>query len=773
MAAVSGWSTQQLTEFVAVMAGARSRPAAMRLAVERVAESVEAEIAALLVEGRLVAQVGLPRRRSGWRSLLRNLVAGSDVVEIPGLGPARAASGRLELADEREAWLVVARRGDEAFGGEERALLRGMARILTLSLRGLRRLEDERAARRTSQQQAAALAERQRLLEALGGVQRMIVERAPLSDTLAAVTAAVAAHVGDEVVGLRVVDAEDPGVFPLAAVYGVDAETYEQVVGGRAVGGADGLAVEENRLVVIDDYAAHPAALPGLVGAGVQAAAGAPLRGDGTPIGSLTVASTRAGRRYRPDELAALSAFAELASLAVADAERTRDMLHSALHDGLTGLPNRAFFVDRLERRLLARRRRSAAAVLLVDLDGLKRVNDSLGHAAGDAALLEMGRRLRGAAREADLVARLGSDEFIVLLDTVAGEDAALATADRLLAILAEPLSLADRRISLGASIGVRMAEPGRDRAGDVLRGADLAMHDAKQSGGGSVSLFHPELDQRAVRRLELESELRSALEAGEFRVHYQPIVALPDGAARGVEALVRWDRGRRGLIAPAEFVPLAEETGLIVELGAWVLGEACRTVAAQPAVPSLGVSVNLSARQLLDAGLETTVAAALAASGLAPERLTLEITETVLMGDMALSIERLERLRRLGVRVAIDDFGTGYSSLSYLRRLPIDVVKIDRSFIDEVAGDRVQAALVRAIVDLCHTLELETVAEGVETAAQAQRLAELGCCLAQGYFFGRPRPMSEPMPARAIGRGQLRLASASRPSRPRAIGER
>jgi EAL domain-containing protein (putative c-di-GMP-specific phosphodiesterase class I) len=283
------------------------------------------------------------------------------------------------------------------------------------------------------------------------------------------------------------------------------------------------------------------------------------------------------------------------------------------------------------------------------------------------------------------------------------------------------------------------------DTASDVLRGADLAMYEAKR-GRRAVGLFHRDLDRRAARRLELESDLRAALERGDFQLHYQPIVSLADGRARRLEALIRWNRGRRDLVSPVEFIPVAEETGLIVELGAWVLVEACRTAAGlgRSAGELPGISVNLSPRQLLEPGLDRIVQDALDATHLPADRLTLEITESVLLSDAGPAVERLSNLRRMGVRVAIDDFGTGYSSLGYLRGLPLDEVKIDRSFIVNLGEDRRQAALVRAIVELCRALGLTTVAEGVETEDQARRVLELGCELAQGFHLGMPASVDE-----------------------------
>jgi diguanylate cyclase (GGDEF)-like protein len=736
---MGSWSTQQLTEFLAAIGTASTRAAAVRLAVERMAEALEAEVAAILIGGRLSAQVGFAPGATP-RGLLRRIADGADPVEIEGLGWCRTAAG--QLGDNEEMRVVVARAGDVAFGGEDRALLRGMARIVTLSLRNLRLLERERAARRASERQAAEIGERQRLIEALSTIERMIADRAPLSDILDLIVADTARLVGDEVVGLRLLDQDLSGVLRVVASHGLAPDTFEEVVEGRVGLGAGGLALAEDEVVIIEGYPEHSAALLPLVNHGVQAAAAAPIRQAGQPVGSLVTASRLRGRRYRQTEREALVAFADHASLAVNDAARTRHMLHSALHDALTGLPNRALFSDRLEQRLLGgRRKRAATAVLFLDIDALKRINDSLGHLVGDEVLIEIARRLSATVRAEDTVARLSGDEFTVLLDAVDSEGDALAAADRLLEAVRQPLDAAGRRLSVTASIGVRMARAGVDRSADVLRGADLAMYEAKGRGGGSAALFHSDLDQRALRRLELESELRAALEANQFRVLYQPIVTLPGGRTEGVEALVRWDRLSQGLVAPAEFVPLAEETGLIVELGAWVLGEACRTVVSleRDSGVGLNLSVNLSARQLLEPGLEATVAAALSGSGLPAQRLTLEITESVLMADTTATIDRLGSLRGLGVRVAIDDFGTGYSSLGYLRRFPLDAVKIDASFIEDVAVGTRQAALVHAIVELCRILELDTVAEGVETSEQAIRLTQLGCGLAQGFYFGRP----------------------------------
>ena len=756
-----GWSTQQLTEFLAAIGAANNRAAAIRLTTERAAESVEAEVAAVVISGKIADQIGFPAGAVP-PGLAGTIVLDGQSVEVGGLGTCRTLCVALE--GEKDAWLAVARVGDDTFRAEERALLRGMARILSMTLRNLALLTRERAARLATQRQAAEIRQRQKLLEALSGVQRMIVAREPQQAILDRLVTDVGQFVGDPIVGLRL--AHPDGVLRIVASQGLDFNTLDEISRAPVGLGAGAMALAEDRLVVIDDYARHPAAVPTFVRLGLTTAAAAPVHAEGgRAIGSLMVASRRRGRRYRADQLEALAAFAEHASLAVTDSARTSQMIHLAMHDALTGLPNRALFIDRLDHRLREKRRKSAAAVLFIDIDDLKRVNDTLGHSAGDEILIETGRRLASTVRAADTVARLGGDEFTVLLDSVSGPREANAVAERLLDAFDHPMSIAGRSLTLRVSVGVRLARARTDRTEDVLRGADLAMYEAKARNGGVVAMFRPELDDRAVRRLELQEDLRAAIAKGEFRLLYQPIVSLYDGTTGGVEALIRWERPGVGLVSPVEFISVAEETGLIIEMGAWVLGEACRTVVAfddrcpQP----LGVSVNLSARQLMEDSLLGSVASALSSSRLAPERLTLEITESVLLADALATVERLEALRRLGVKVAIDDFGTGYSSLGYLRRLPLDAVKIDRTFIERLSDDPRQAALVRSIVELCRSLELETVAEGVETEAQARRLLELGCEMAQGFHLGRPMPIEEMV--LGIAAGEKRLAAARRAS--------
>jgi diguanylate cyclase (GGDEF)-like protein/PAS domain S-box-containing protein len=422
------------------------------------------------------------------------------------------------------------------------------------------------------------------------------------------------------------------------------------------------------------------------------------------------------------------------------------ELRHQAFHDSLTGLANRALFADRIDhaiRRL--HRDDKLAAVLLVDLDRFKNVNDSLGHTVGDKLLVEVAGLLQGMLREGDTAARLGGDEFGILLEDLDSLEDANAAAQRIIDALHEPFCLDGKEVFVHASIGVTMAGVDGANAEELLRNADAAMYGAKSDGKGRYRTFEPAMHLAALARLEMEADLRRAIALEEFVVHYQPIVSLATRRVRALEALVRWQHPTRGLVGPSEFVPLAEETGLIVELGRLVLREACRRAAEwKRTAPGLTVAVNLSARQLADRDLVHDVAAALAAAGLVPDSLTLEITESVLIEDRSVALARLHELKAAGVRLAIDDFGTGYSSLSSLRELPVDTVKIDKSFIDGITDGADAASVVQAIIRLAGTLELDAVAEGVEADAQLRELRALGCEHVQGFCFSRAVPPEE-----------------------------
>ena len=419
-------------------------------------------------------------------------------------------------------------------------------------------------------------------------------------------------------------------------------------------------------------------------------------------------------------------------------------LAYQALHDPLTGLANRALFHDRVEHAFAAAGRSggSRAAVLFLDVDEFKTVNDTLGHAQGDRLLAILARRLLNATRGCDTVARLGGDEFAVLLENAAVDAEALIVSERIAMSLRTPFELGDRKVSVSASIGIARASEG-DTTETILRNADVAMYQAKAEGKGRHAIFEPAMHRALVDRMAIETDLREGIERGELQLLYQPIVELQTGRLNAVEALVRWAHPRRGLLPPALFVPIAEETGLIVPLGRFVLREACREAArwrdlsADGKAPS--VTVNLSARQFQHADLAADVAAALKDSTLDPGHLVLEITESVVMRDTEATVQQLHALKALGVQLAIDDFGTGYSSLSCLQRFPIDILKIDKSFVDGVTQGGNDAALARTIIALGDMLALRTVAEGIEHPAQQRMVHDLGCQFGQGFLYAKP----------------------------------
>jgi diguanylate cyclase (GGDEF)-like protein len=432
-------------------------------------------------------------------------------------------------------------------------------------------------------------------------------------------------------------------------------------------------------------------------------------------------------------------------SLQVAlDVQRSlqEELRHQAFHDGLTGLPNRALLHDRVEHALASTSRLgTTVGLFFCDLDGFKAVNDSLGHQVGDAVLVSAAHRLQTIVRRGDTVARLGGDEFAILLENVENTEVGVSLAARIVDILREPLMIGDRQINVSVSFGVAFSDD-VVTAEQLLSEADTAMYEAKASGKDRHSVFEPRMRSLVEDRLAITGAFHGSIERGEFSLEYQPQISLADGCLEGFEALVRWDHPTLGRIGPYRFIPLAEDTGFIVQLGAWVLEAACREAAAWPNAgrPPLMLAVNLSARQLESQSLMADVERALRVSGLDPRRLVLEITESVLMVDRSRTLTALESLRRLGIRIAIDDFGTGYSSLGYLRDLPVDVLKIDKSFVDPLAEPEAEgAAFVQMILRLARDLDLATVAEGVESPEQQEVLARLHCQSAQGYLISRP----------------------------------
>src|SRR3954471_10628792 len=712
-----------LAELLALVSSVDDADLAIQRGLEFTAEAVGAEFCALVRQGTVVASRGFRSADVPVVALVDIAEGRSDHLDYGGFRTCECASVPIE--DETHAHLVLARI-ECGFTDDDSHLLRAMGRVLTLAVRMLRR---------------------QTLLERLSRIQRSIVHRAALQDVLDGIVAGAAELLGDEVSVLRLVEPHNPGQMVLAAASGVPSDLMEAIRRGPVGTGVGGRAISENSLMVEEAYADWEGGLDAYRARGLQAAMAAPVHENGVPVGSLTLASFRPGRRYSQTEQDVLLAFAEHASLALTDARNFEDAMHQAFHDSLTGLPNRALFLDRLE-LAHARARRSGAPIAgpFMDLDSFKNVNDSLGHAAGDELLLLVAGRLRRWLRPSDTAARFGGDEFAILLEDLDTTNGAHVVAQRVLDSLREPFAIQGQEVLVGASIGIASsAHPGSD---DLLRNADLAMYRAKGLGKARFQTFEPGMHVAVLERLELEGDLQRALDRAEMCVHYQPIIELATGRVIGVEALVRCRHPVRGMIQPNDFIPLAEETGQIHRVGEWVLEQAVRDAQAWNSGVRNGapvrVGVNLSARQLQEPTLVGQIARALSETGLDPHLLVLEITETVLMQDLEGTVGKLQELKRLGVALSVDDFGTGYSSLQYLRRFPLDSLKIAKSFVDGVGGPSQDAAVARAIIELGTSFQLNVVAEGIERREQHARLLELGCTLGQGFLYAKPMPADQ-----------------------------
>jgi len=447
-------------------------------------------------------------------------------------------------------------------------------------------------------------------------------------------------------------------------------------------------------------------------------------------------------------------------------------LAYAAIHDPLTQLPNRELFMDRLEVALRrAERARHEVTVMFLDLDRFKLINDSLGHDVGDQVLRAVAERLSGAMRSSDTLARFGGDEFTILCEDVGNDSDALEVAERLVASMGQPLSLESGEVFVSLSVGIALSRAA-ESAALVLRNADIAMYRAKARGPSRIEIYRDDDERNVVSRLRTSNELHRAIERDELELHYQPFVDLKTETLVGMEALVRWQHPTRGLLLPQEFIPLAEDSGMIVALGEWIVNEACRQTVEWFELRRgsgldnnrLNMSVNVSAVQLADTRFPTQVAEAIASSGIDPDRLWLEITESALMTDADEAVLVLQEFRKLGIHVEIDDFGTGYSSLSYLQRFPVECLKIDRSFVNDLDKRSDNAAIVRAIIGLGESLGLSIIAEGVERQAQAERLKVLGCTLAQGYLYSRPLParLLEPYPTDDLSSWSRRKAVAA-----------
>ena len=509
----------------------------------------------------------------------------------------------------------------------------------------------------------------------------------------------------------------------------------------------------------------------------------APLRNDTGPIGIMLVAN-RLGdvTNFTEDDLRLFETVANHAATALENGQLERSLAQlsslkeelrfQAYHDPLTGLANRALFTDQVERHLNDMPS-DLPVVLFVDVDDFKIVNDSFGHATGDALLVMIGERLRGCVRADDLAARLGGDEFGILVPDDPQLSRALHIADRIMTTMQAPFAIHGRELRVGASIGIAASHGGAEAPQELLRNADVAMYTAKSRGKGQAAVFEQAMHTTMVQRHDLGAELRRAVGRDEFLLCFQPIVTLSHGDTVGAEALIRWRHPLRGVVSPADFIAIAEESDVILPIGRWVLVEACREAQrwAPPAGIAPWVSVNLSARQVQQVDFLEEVATALQVSGLAPERLVLEVTETLMMQDLDGTADKLAALKRMGVRTAIDDFGTGYSSLSYLRRFPVDMIKIARDFVDVAADD--DWAFAHAMVSLGQVLGLQIIAEGVERGSQADRLQRMGCDFAQGYFFARPLQPATMLQRVAEGAGAARASRQAVPPQLVVIGDR
>ncbi|MEO5324640.1 EAL domain-containing protein [Mesorhizobium sp. CC13] len=635
--------------------------------------------------------------------------------------------------------------------------------VVELNLRILKlenRLQRERVARLEAEAIAErGLSERYHQLVLLEMIATKANQSASVDETLRFAVEAICQHVGCHFGGIYLLaDGDVPRLVPTRLWHADDPDGLGQFVASRTMfhagEGLPGRVLETGKAVWIADFPQDPGcprastakacdlhaafAFPVLVGNDIVAVMefffGDILEPNESLLGVMGQIGTQLGR--------------------VIERKRAEDQLiYDASHDPLTGLPNRLLFSDRLDRAVAAHRRRPATgfAVLFIDLDRFKLVNDSLGHAAGDALLIEIAGRFSSVLAKAaecgevdvlPTLARLGGDEFTVLMEELSSTAISIEIAKRLQDALRYPITLDGQDIYTSASIGIATSETEYECPADVLRDADLAMYRAKSDGRARVAVFDQSLHEIAMRRLSLESDLRGALRKREFELHYQPIFALESRGIVGFEALVRWRRGDE-LVPPSEFIGVAEETGLIVYLGNWVMREAFATAKAwqdeHPRPKPLTMSVNVSPRQFHQTDFFEQVVSALEDTGVRPDTICLEITESVTIKDPERTFQLLQRLREVGVRVSIDDFGTGYSSLSYLHQLPLDALKIDRSFVNALHQRSGGRELIQTILDLAKNLRIEVVAEGAETEGHVDQLRQMGCGFAQGYYFARP----------------------------------
>ncbi|MEX0768805.1 MAG: bifunctional diguanylate cyclase/phosphodiesterase [Microthrixaceae bacterium] len=731
----SAWSTQQLAEFLEVF-GAVERSSLLRVAVDRVAESLDAEIAALVIGSEVAYSLGFPANEIPTELILKILDTQPATMEVSGLGFGYVMSTAVDA--DTDCHLVVIR-SSSAYSREEATLLRSMGRALALAM--------------ANSELLGQLSERQELAERLFRIQQSISHRAPLQLVLDAVTQGAAELLNADIVGLHITQDQVDG-YSMTSMTSMSGVTQQQRMLFAATpvrAGFSGRAFLENRIVVTNDYQSEPERIDRGGKFTSHGAMAAPVHRGDEPVGVISVAVTDTERRFTAAEQEVLLSFAQQVSLAVNDANivhQLRSSLDSATylstHDPLTGLANRTSILQLLEKALVKASPESAVAVLFIDVDRFKNINDVLGHAVGDQVLIELADRLRSTVRATDVAARLGGDEFVVVARDISIKEAE-ELANRITEVMAQPATAGTREVSLSVSVGVSVATAVVS-ADDLLTDADLAMYRAKQHGRARVVHFDAEMRDEILHAAELEEDLLVALRDGDqLQVFYQPIMLLGSAQVDGFEALIRWNHPTRGLLGAEEFVPLIEKIGHIGQIDQFVLREATlqlsRWQALAPAHHTLSMAVNLSAWSFSDPDLVSIVEEVVRDSAIAPQNLHLEITETIMMDQTGRVALTLEGLRNTGIRLAVDDFGTGYSSLLYLKQFAVDALKIDREFVVGLGVDEQATAIVAAIVQLAKALGLSVVAEGIETQVQLDCLRGLGCAIGQGYLFARPVP--------------------------------
>ncbi|HEY8640172.1 MAG TPA: EAL domain-containing protein [Solirubrobacterales bacterium] len=871
-----GWSTRQLAEFLEAISAVGDVATARRAAVDRIAEALDAELAAVVTDKAVLVAIGLDPEQVSATALAAVREGRSKTIEVPGLGLCAAVS--IAIGGKEDASLLVARTGQERFTSEELSVARGLAHALAMAERMLQERDEGRALREQSAEQArerevveanyrslverlpaivysAEMGERGRwsyvspqIKEILGFTpqewmadpdlwlnqlhpddreralsqenERVLDDRDPppidyrlrrrdgkaiwvLDEAVlvrdesgkpiwhgvlyditerklaereierrAAQQAAVA-RLGDRALKGAQLPAlmEDTAAF-LAAGEGTGHSCvweFEEGTGkltlaasvGMGDGGQEtsiavgndspaGLALASGQPVTVNDWSGQTRfALPSyLQDLGLRCTIAAPIEGESQPLGVIEAHSTEPNA-FSAQDMHFAQAAANVLAHAIERQFAGEAIRHGSLHDHVTGLPNRPLFVDRLEHALdAAQGRETPLAVFFLDLDHFKVINDSLGHDAGDEVLKAVVPRLRKQLRSVDTVARFGGDEFAILVEEVVDEAEATRIAERICNAFEGPFTVDGLEQHLTTSVGISISGPETGEPESLIRDAHAAMYRAKERGRNRSELFDQEMRSKAVRRLQLERELRRALDREELSLQYQPIVALATGEIPALEALLRWEHPERGQIEPSEFIPVAEESGLIHPIGRWVIERACQQSVAwhslRPDARPIDMTVNLSARQFAQHDLPEIVTATLSRTGLEAVHLKFEITESVLVEKSGAADEMLRELSGLGVQLILDDFGTGYSSLSYLNRFPFDAIKIDRSFIEGLGIEQERSAIVEAIVGMARALGMRTIAEGVENEVQLAELRRLGCGFAQGFLFSGPLQVRE-----------------------------